>query len=457
MGLSEQARQKRAEAREKLSGEVEQLEGALAGKVAGLGRARRALSVTVEQVRAAIPERAALIELLRYHHYLGREGWEERYGAAVLTHSEEPKWVCLGAAATIETNVLFYQQFVRSRKDEAGLSFELQALYRQLWAPLEAILPADTKTIIISPDAGLNFISFATLLTPDNQFLVQKYSIRYVASGRDILRPAKTPPTNDMVIFAAPDYSGDQASAPRNPELYLEPLPNSAPNAAALEAQAKSWNWPVHVFLGTAATESRLRTVHSPRILHLSTHGFLLPEKIRGAGRFSYFSFITDPNGFQKQVILLNPMYRSGVALAGAQVTLDAWTRGEIPNTDNDGILTAEKVGSLDLQNTWLVVLSACDTGIGELRYGEGVMGLRRGFVQAGTQNLLMTLWPVFDRTSGDFMLDFYSAVQKSGNAPEALANVQRDWLLTFRKKHGLLPAVVLAGPFILSSQGPVE
>jgi CHAT domain-containing protein len=103
------------------------------------------------------------------------------------------------------------------------------------------------------------------------------------------------------------------------------------------------------------------------------------------------------------------------------------------------------------------VVLSACDTGIGELRYGEGVMGLRRGFVQAGAQNLLMTLWPVFDRMSGDFMLDFYAAVQKSGHAPGALANVQRDWLVRLRKKHGLLPAVVLAGPFILSAQGPVE
>ena len=84
-------------------------------------------------------------------------------------------------------------------------------------------------------------------------------------------------------------------------------------------------------------------------------------------------------------------------------------------------------------------------------------MGLRRGFVQAGAQNLLMTLWPVFDISSGEFMLDFYTAVQKTGNAPDALASVQRDWLVRLREKHGLSAAVVLGGPFILSSQGQFQ
>ena len=84
-------------------------------------------------------------------------------------------------------------------------------------------------------------------------------------------------------------------------------------------------------------------------------------------------------------------------------------------------------------------------------------MGLRRGFVQAGVQNLLMTLWPVFDKSSGEFMLDFYTVVQRTGNAPEALASVQRDWLVGVPAKHGLSAAVVLGGPFILSSQGQFQ
>ena len=94
-------------------------------------------------------------------------------------------------------------------------------------------------------------------------------------------------------------------------------------------------------------------------------------------------------------------------ALAGAQDTLDAWKRGDVPDTGNDGIVTAEEVGGLKLGNTQLVVLSACDTGVGESRSGEGVMGLRRGFIQAGAQHLLMTLWPVTDKITPHIMVDF--------------------------------------------------
>lgn len=147
-------------------------------------------------------------------------------------------------------------------------------------------------------------------------------------------------------------------------------------------------------------------------------------------------------------------MHRSGLALARAQTTLQAWGKGEVPPTENDGIVTAEEVGGLKLDGTWLVVLSACDTGTGEAKAGEGVMGLRRGFIQAGAQNLLMTLWPISDEVTVQIMLDFYDAAEKTKNAPQALAEVQRDWLVKLRKERGLQLAVQLAGPFIMNSQG---
>jgi tetratricopeptide (TPR) repeat protein len=446
----------RAETRDKLSRQVEQLEGALAQKVAGFGHARRALTVTVDQVQKAIPPQTALVEFIRYHHYLGRQQWEDRYGAVILAAKGEPKWVCLGAAAAIEKNVLLCQQSVRDkeRKDEALLSTALHNLYDHVWEPIQTVLSADAKTIVISPDASLNFVSFATLLSPDNKFLAEKYSIRYVASGRDLLREPVKSSSQDMVIFAAPDYVAGGETNWLQTGVQLLPLPYFAKNAADLEAEAKPWNWSVRIYSGAEATETQLRAIHSPRILHFSTHGFFFPETMGGPARFSFLGFMTDSKGLQQQVTLKNPMYRSGVALAGAQVTLDAWKHGETPPTDSDGILTAEEVGSLDLHGTWLVVLSACDTGIGQSRTGEGVMGLRRGFIQAGAHNLLMTLWPVFDVPSGELMLDFYSALHQNNNPPEALATVQRDWLVKLRQKNGLLPAVVMAGAFIVNSQG---
>src|SRR5271166_2782347 len=105
----------------------------------------------------------------------------------------------------------------------------------------------------------------------------------------------------------------------------------------------------------------------------------------------------------------------------------------------------------LDLKGTWLVTLSACDTGSGEARAGEGVMGLRRGFIEAGAQNLLMTLWPISDEVTVQI---FYEAAHNTGNAPEALAEVQRNCLIKLRTEKGLAEAVDLAGPFIMSSQG---
>jgi hypothetical protein len=106
------------------------------------------------------------------------------------------------------------------------------------------------------------------------------------------------------------------------------------------------------------------------------------------------------------------------------------------------------------LNGTWLVVLPACETGSGQAQAGEGVMGLRRGFILAGAQNLLMTLWPISDETTVQIMLDLYDAALRNGNAPQALAHVSRDWLVKLRKDRGLLDAVRLAGSFIISSQG---
>ncbi len=342
----------------------------------------------------------------------------------------------------------------------------LRALHEQVWAPIEKVLPGGVTTIAVSPDGELNFVSFATLVGTEDKFLAEQYSFRYLASGRDLLRDTKSGGDAATVIFANPDFEGNipnpsstsvgiDAVTLRSMEirdlqtLSLHPLPGTAAEAAAVETLAKSSNRKVEVFLGSDATEGELRQVNSPYILHLATHGFFLPETEIGKEADPLHLFNPVPPR-----MLLNPMHRSGLALAGAQKTFRAWSRGDIPPTENDGILTAEEVGGLKLDGTWLVVLSACDTGSGEARAGEGVMGLRRGFIQAGAQNLLMTLWPIGDKTTVQIMVDFYEAAEKSKNAPQALADVQRDWLVRLRKERGLEVAVRLAGPFIMSSQG---
>ena len=259
---SQASSQKPAEARvserRKLADEVDQLEGQLARKTSSLGAARRALGVTVEQVQKAIPTNAVLVEYIRYANFVGITKEEDRYGAVVIGASGQPRWVCLGSAPKIEENIRLYQKSVRPplvKKNEVALDHTLRALYQQVWAPIEPLLPPGTKAIILSPDGDFNFVSFATILAPEDKFLAEKYSIRYVTSGRDLLRSVKLAESGEMAIFAGPTYSSTGLATPENSPVFLEPLPFLATNAVALEHKAKEWNWPVHVYRETNATE----------------------------------------------------------------------------------------------------------------------------------------------------------------------------------------------------------
>jgi hypothetical protein len=289
-----EALKKQAEARSKAWQEVEQLEGDMARKVAGAGRVRQALSVTLEKVQAAIPPQTVLIEFLRYPHYLGKNQWASYYGAAVLAPQGEPRWVCLGSAQALEFDITLYLDAVYRAKDRRDFSKLLADLGERVWMPLEPLVPAGTKTIILSPDGGLNLISFAALLIPKDQFLGEKYIVRYVASGRDLLREARPCPNSELVVFANPDYGEHDHSGPGKSGGIVSPLPRSAQEAAVLRGYAKKWKWPVRVYTGLEATEERVRTLDSPRILHFSTHGFSGSGSLGNLDAFSLSGFTSD-------------------------------------------------------------------------------------------------------------------------------------------------------------------
>ena len=171
------------------------------------------------------------------------------------------------------------------------------------------------------------------------------------------------------------------------------------------------------------ALESRLRGQRSPCILHVATHGFFAP----------YVAEHRDANEGGSQVVasgrrldrvgtLPNPMLRSGLALAGA----NTWAQdGNPPAEAEDGILTAEDVTGLDLLDTELVVLSACETGLGEVHLGEGLFGLQRAFTIAGATTLVMSLWKVPDRQTSDLMARFYEGLVQGKPRIEALRDAQ--------------------------------
>jgi CHAT domain-containing protein/Tfp pilus assembly protein PilF len=444
-------------------------EASLARRVAGFGQARRALRTEAEQVIGAIPEGAVLLEMVRYRHYSGNGRRQENYGVLIFARNAEPKWVRLGSAEAIEKSVKLFQHAVRNPGSSDALIDSLREIYERVWAPLSSSLPGRKKEMIISPDGELNFVSFATLLTASNRFLGEDYLFSYVSSGRDLTVTNKTASgTSELLVWANPDFGAAPPAAPETSTatsregpftrqrglrgLSFHPLPGSQKEGERLRDCAQRLGFDkVILHAGANATEADLFRVDSPKALHLATHGFVLPETAPAADEDS---FRASEGGVLPR---MNPMLRSGLALAGAQVTLQAWSEGNEVPSDNDGIVTAEEIGGLNLHGTWLVVLSACDTGGGEARAGEGVLGLRRGFVQAGAQNLLLTLWPVDDSETVGLIPDFYAELRKTSSPPRALARVQRAWFEKLRAEKGVAEACRLAGPFILSFQGRLE
>ena len=431
---------------------VKSLEDTVGGQLAKISakyiQSRRAFTLKPAQVAERLGKGEVLLDYIRYDKYLDIDKTEPHYGVVLLAKGIKPRWITLGKAEEIEKLVSQYNPFGQaSDEDYEEVLFKL---YKKLIEPAVKKLPAGTDRMIICPDGQLNFLNFGTLLNEEDGFVCEDYLIRYVASERDLLQEGKRGvPGKGLVVFANPAFGEEfaQADAPlvamRAVEMNdlragvnLVPLPGTQKEADFLKEKAGGWKLSGEFYVGSQADEKQLSAVRSPRVLHLATHGFFLPES-RG-----------------QKGLVKNPMHRSGLALAGAQKTLEMWGKGKAPPASNDGILTAAEVGMLDLKGTWLVVLSACETGRGEARSGEGVMGLRRGVIQAGTQNLLMTLWPVSDKQTIPFMKEFYEKAIAGGDAPTALAKTQTERLVKLRDIVGTKLAVQLYGPFIMSFQG---
>ena len=457
--------------------ELEAKLGAGAGEGGGGRRAREAVDTTVAEVVDALPEGGVLVEFIRYRDFDAPGRFTPRYGAVVLKAGAAPAFVPLDAASSVEEGMSLYARAVRANVPDAEMQGFLAALGRAVWDPLVPHLPEAGKPVLLSPDGDLNFLSFATLLAPDGRFVGEVWPLSYVSSGRDLLRETRPERAKSMEIIANPDFQkpteakvamtrdfgGAAAVSMRGVlgRIGLSPLPGTQAEEAALRQLIEAeWQWPLTSHLEDGATEAAVNAVKSPGVLHLATHGFYLPrtgrtdalQRARGYWLEAEAGGRAAPLESFSDVVLDNPMHRSGVALAGAGATLKEWGAGRILDTANDGILTAEEMARLDLAGTWLVVLSACETGLGEARSGEGVLGMRRGLIEAGAANLLLTLWPVADRETALFMVDFYGNLKAGERSPvEVAPAVQAAYLKRFREERGLTAAVKLAGPFILS------
>jgi tetratricopeptide (TPR) repeat protein len=444
---------------------IGQIQMSLSKRASVGGRVRAAADMTIDAVVPALAQGAILVDFIYFRDPKLKGDEAACYGAILTGGDGIPRYVRVDGAAAIDRAVDALRNAI-TEGNEKEVEEKTKFLSEKIWMPLATQIPKDTRQLIICPEAKLNFLSFAALLDHDGRFVAEKFPIAYVGSGRDLTRRPSGKLSKDLTIFAAPAFDAEGMQPPakdlitmRSAEadvfgaIHLPPLPGTEVEAKALEAIALESAWNATVFTGNQATEAALRGTKQRGVLHLATHGFYLnsfaaatPQDTRG---MSVIANQSEPVPCQSTKGV-DPMRASGVALTGAQQTLKQWSQRKAPESENDGILTADEVASLDLDGTWLVTLSACETGVGEARSGEGVFGLRRAFMMAGAENLLMTLWPVSDQTTAEIMASFYKEALASGDATGSLAKVQRDWLVKLRKEKGLLAAVRDVAPFAM-------
>ncbi|MBE9089862.1 tetratricopeptide repeat protein [Microcystis aeruginosa LEGE 11464] len=399
------------------------------GKIGVRSAEFRSLSqpITLEGIQKLIPADAALVEIVRYRPFNPKNDsfGIPRYAVYILYPNGDIKAKDLGEAKPIEDKLIYFRDNLADAQTPIPqLKESARQLDEILMQPIRQLL-GNTKTILLSPDAALNLIPFEALVDENNQYLVENYHITYLTSGRDLLRlKDKFASQQSPLIVADPFYgkAGEKVALTRSidlSEFTFPGLPGTEEEAKAIKNLLPQ----ATVLTGSQATENAVKQVKKPNILHIATHGFFKPESNLSERNLGERN---SPLQGERNVIE-NPLLRSGLVLAGVTIGQSA---------GDDGVLTALETTNLNLVGTKLVVLSACDTGKGDIKIGQGVYGLRRALVIAGSESQLISLWKVSDDATKDLMVAYYGRLQKGEGRSEALRQIQLGMLKGEKQKH---------------------
>ncbi|MDO8970107.1 MAG: CHAT domain-containing protein, partial [Saprospiraceae bacterium] len=418
------------------------LEKDLARTVAGLGLANK--QVQWQEVQAVLKPGEAAIELVGYRFYKKEQTDSTMYAALVLLPGAEQLQFILLFEEKQLTNLLktdgkpipvFYNELYAA--DKKG-----NQLYDLIWKPIAAALPEGT-TAYCSPSGLLHRLNLGAIPAPDGRTLAEKHRLTILGSTRQLVVPPvlatnqnataqlyggiqydATPivgvntntKIDDMAARRGPDFAQNDSTLRGDTWNYLRWT--DVEITAAAEIMQKT-GFSIILKKSAEATEESFKKIGegspSPRVLHVATHGFFFPDP-KGEKA-------SDEKTFK---VSENPMIRSGIVLAGGN---HAWKTGKPARPDlEDGILTAYEISQMNLSSTELVVLSACETGLGDLVGNEGVYGLQRAFKIAGAKYLIMSLWQVPDFQTQVFMTTFYKHwLTDEKSVPEAFRATQSE------------------------------
>jgi CHAT domain-containing protein len=406
--------QRRAEQVQKLSAEI-------AAHERKLPALTPTAPTTPAQLQAVLPSQTVFIDVLEYV----RTGKDKvRHYVAFVVRPERIVRVELGLAAPINAAVRAWRQAVSQTSTAAGTQ-----LAQLVWTPLAAHLPTPTQAVYLALDGALTQVPFAALpgAKPES-VLLDEFAVAVVPHGALLLEQLTQPPAaaGPLVVVGAVDYGvGDQPTtanvrAPVGlPPAHVWPaLPGTKTELERVQALAAAAQVPTKSLSGSAATPAEvLAQLPQARRVHLATHGYFADASFRSVLQLdeALFARRTDLLGRTAR----HPLVLSGLVLAGANSA----------TTAQRGIVTAETIGALDLRQMNLAVLSACETGLGDVAGGEGVLGLQRAFQLAGCRTVVAAQWKVSDAATAALMGEFYRQLWQQHQPPLLALRAAQQWL----------------------------
>lgn len=357
----------------------------------------------------------AVVEIVHFYQFENNFNNIVYYAALVVTpKAKTPQIILLKNGDHLETRYLkYYRNTIKNKlKDRYS--------YKKYWGEIAPLL-TQAKTVYISPDGVYHQVNLNTLKKPEGKYLIEEQSFVVLTNSKDLIRLKNrkgSKANRNAVLVGFPDY-GNAGKIPA--------LPGTKKEVITIEGLLKSSGYTTQRFMEKQASEKSVKTISEkqPKILHIATHGFFLQDKDLSGNKLF---------GVEIDKAKENPLLRSGLMLAGSEKAMDNSLKNKENQTNNNGILTAFEAMNMSLDKTDLVVLSACETGLGDVKAGEGVYGLQRAFQVAGAKALIMSLWKVSDAATQKLMSLFYKNWLQMGNKVKAFKKAQLQLKAEFKE-----------------------
>lgn len=393
-----------------LEKEANDMERSLSQRSTDFSQGYAADKVEFSQIATVLSDQEATVEFIRIQSYDKNFTTDSKYAALILTKGlAVPKFVVLDNGNQLETRYAkFYRNAIQQKSADTYS-------YDQFWARVDPAL-VGKKIIYVSADGVYNQISLNTLKKIDGDYLLNRYDIILVGNSKDVIALKNQKPVaskKNAFLLGFPDYGGDAVAA----------LPGTKVEVESITKILKANGYQTTPYLQKAATEAVMKSLKGPAIVHVATHGYFQADVEQASV------------GVHQENAKNNPLLRSGLLLAGASPTIKGEVMPNLESNDN-GVLTAYEAMNLALEGTDLIIVSACETGLGDVRAGEGVYGLQRAFLVAGAKAMVMSLWKVDDAATQALMTNFYTNLAKGGSKAKAFKQAQLQLMTKYKEPY---------------------